>query len=45
MTCLPKPARANIITNYLPPEDVEFLEVENHSIEYLNFDRRLNDTA
>jgi len=26
-------------------EDVEFLEVENHSIEYLNFDRRLNGTA
>jgi len=35
----------SFLTNYLPPEDVEFLEVENYAIEYLNFDWRLNDTA
>jgi len=35
----------NFLTNYLPREDVEFLEVENYSLEYLNFDWRLNDTA
>jgi hypothetical protein len=35
----------NFLTNYLSREDVEFLEVENYSIEYLNFDWRLNDTA
>lgn len=34
----------SFITNYLPAEDVEFLEVENYSLEYLNFDWRLNDT-
>ncbi|MEN6337073.1 MAG: DUF547 domain-containing protein [Phycisphaerales bacterium] len=35
----------NFLTNYLSREDVEFLEVENYSLEYLNFDWRLNDTA
>jgi hypothetical protein len=34
----------NFLTNYLPREDVDFLEVENYSLEYLNFDWRLNDT-
>ena len=35
----------NFLTNYLSREDVEFLEVENYSLEYLNFDWRLNDTS
>jgi len=35
----------SFLTNYLPPQDVEFLEVENYTLEYLNFDWRLNDTA
>ncbi len=35
----------SFLTNYLAPEDVEFLEVENYTLEYLNFDWRLNDTA
>jgi len=34
----------SFITNYLSVEDVEFLEVEHYSLEYLNFDWRLNDT-
>jgi hypothetical protein len=35
----------NFLTTCLPREDVEFLEVENYTLEYLNFDWRLNDTA
>jgi hypothetical protein len=35
----------SFLTNYLPRQDVEFLEVENYALEYLNFDWRLNDTA
>ena len=35
----------NFLTNYLSREDVEFLEVENYSLEYLNFDWQLNDTS
>lgn len=38
-------AALTFIANYLPREDVEFLEVENYSLEYMNFDWRLNDTA
>jgi hypothetical protein len=35
----------SFITGYLPREDVYFLEVENYTIEYVNFDWRLNDTS
>jgi hypothetical protein len=35
----------NFITRYLTREDVYFLEVENYTLEYMNFDWRLNDTA
>jgi hypothetical protein len=33
----------NFIINYLPNQEVSFLEVENYSIKYLNYDWRLND--
>lgn len=33
----------SFITRYLADDDVYFLEVENYSIEYINFDWRLND--
>jgi hypothetical protein len=35
----------NFLTGYLPRADVYFLEVENYTLEYLNFDWRLNDPA
>ncbi len=35
----------SFLTAYLPRDDVHFLEVENYTIEYMNFDWRLNDTA
>jgi hypothetical protein len=35
----------NFITRYLPPDDVYFLEVENYSLEYVNYDWRLNDVG
>ena len=35
----------NFLAGYLPRDDVNFLEVENYTIEYMNFDWRLNDTA
>ncbi len=35
----------NFLTTYLPREDAYFLEVENYTIEYMNFDWRLNDTS
>jgi hypothetical protein len=35
----------NFITHYLASEDVYFLEVENYSLEYMNYDWRLNDTS
>jgi hypothetical protein len=34
----------SFLTDYLPREDVYFLETENYTIEYINFDWRLNDT-
>jgi hypothetical protein len=34
----------NFLTGYLSREDVYFLETENYTIEYINFDWRLNDT-
>ena len=33
----------NFLTNYIPEDDVKFLEVENYKIEYVNYDWRLND--
>jgi hypothetical protein len=33
----------SFITRYLSPEDVYFLEVENYTLQYMNFDWRLND--
>jgi len=45
-TCDPETrAVLNFIAGYLPREDVYFLEVENYTIEYMNFDWRLNDTS
>ncbi len=45
-TCDPETrAVLNFITTYLPREDVYFLEVENYTVEYMNFDWRLNDTS
>jgi len=35
----------NFLTAYLPREDAYFLEVENYTLEYRNFDWRLNDTS
>ena len=35
----------NFITGYLSREDAYFLETENYTIEYMNFDWRLNDTS
>jgi hypothetical protein len=45
-TCDPETrAVLNFVTGYLPREDVYFLEVENYTIAYMNFDWRLNDTS
>lgn len=33
----------NFLTRYISPEDVYYLEVENYTIRYMNFDWRLND--
>jgi hypothetical protein len=33
----------SFLTNYLSREDVDFLEVENYTLAYMNFDWRLND--
>jgi hypothetical protein len=33
----------NFLTRYFSPEDVYFLEVENYTLRYMNFDWRLND--
>jgi hypothetical protein len=43
----PRETRAvlNFITRYLTREDVYFLEVENYTLEYMNYDWRLNDTV
>ncbi|MBN2128664.1 MAG: DUF547 domain-containing protein [Sedimentisphaerales bacterium] len=35
----------NFITKYLAREDVYFLETENYTLEYMNFDWRINDTS
>jgi len=35
----------NFITKYLTRENVYFLETENYTLEYVNFDWRINDTA
>jgi len=33
----------NFVTNYISPEDVSFLEVQNYSVKYINYDWRLNE--
>ncbi len=33
----------NFITKYIPKQSVSFLEVENYSVNYLNYDWRLNE--
>ncbi|MBC8481866.1 MAG: DUF547 domain-containing protein [Planctomycetes bacterium] len=33
----------NFLTNYVSEDEVNFLEVENYKIEYVNYDWRLND--
>jgi len=35
----------NFLTHYVGDDDVYFLEVENYTIEYINFDWRLNDAS
>jgi hypothetical protein len=35
----------NFLTNYLSRDDAYFLETENYTLEYTNFDWRLNDTS
>jgi hypothetical protein len=35
----------SFLTRYISDDEVYFLEVENYSIEYTNFDWRLNDTS
>lgn len=35
----------NFLTRYISDDDVYFLEVENYTLEYTNFDWRLNDTS
>jgi hypothetical protein len=35
----------NFLTRYLPREDVYYLEVENYTLAYMNFDWRLNDSG
>ena len=45
-TCDPETrAVLNFLTGYLSREDVYFLEAENYTVEYVNFDWRLNDTS
>jgi hypothetical protein len=33
----------NFITNYIPKEDISFLEVENYTLKYIKYDWTLND--
>jgi len=33
----------NLATNYIPQQDISFLEVENYSVKYITYDWRLND--
>jgi hypothetical protein len=33
----------NFITNYVPEQDVNFLELENYSVEYMKYDWKLNE--
>jgi len=35
----------NFLTQYVSPDDVYFLEVENYTIVYMNFDWRIDDSA
>ena len=35
----------NFLTQYISQEDVYYLEVENYTLAYMNFDWRLNDSA
>ena len=35
----------NFITHYIAPRDVDFLEVENYSVEYMKYDWTLNDSS
>ncbi|MFQ6035551.1 MAG: DUF547 domain-containing protein [Sedimentisphaerales bacterium] len=35
----------NFITHYIGPQDVDFLEVENYSVEYMKYDWTLNDSS
>ena len=35
----------NFISNYIPRQDVDFLEVENYSVKYMNYDWTLNDIS
>lgn len=35
----------NFITNYIRKQDIDFLEVENYSVEYIKYDWTLNDSS
>lgn len=35
----------NFITNYISSRDVSFLELENYTVKYINYDWRLNDSS
>ncbi len=35
----------NFITPYITPQDVDFLEVENYSVQYMKYDWTLNDSS
>ena len=35
----------NFIANYIPKQDASFLEVENYTINYMNYDWTLNDSS
>lgn len=34
----------NFVTNYIPEQDVSYLETGNYSVKYINYDWRLNDS-
>ena len=35
----------NFISNYIPQEDISFLELENYSVEYMKYDWTVNDIS
>ncbi len=35
----------NFLTNYIPPQDIDYLETANYTVEFLRYDWTLNDRA